>query len=578
MASFSNLEPTPIGRRDLALFAGIAVVAALIPFYRSFHFPFALDDYTYLMQVSGIEPARPVLRRVLATRLYYLAMLRLFGPHPTPWHVVAFVIHVANATMVGAFARRFGATRYSAGLASALFAASPVNFTVLYWVACIQELGATALLLVAAWMLAWNGSRAWWAVPVFAAAMLFKESVLVMPVALALLYGRRAWRPAGAMLAVGIAIFVGSGLHARMFASDLALPYSTSYGSNLVVHLATQLFWFFGVWRAYPDRIASPDRGAVLPALAFVILVFVVAWRMGPSARRAAGLAAAWCVGALLPILPLSQHAYAYYMYTPQIGLVIVLAAAIERLILRSGERDLRVRAAAVVLVIAPWIFSAVRTTRTHEMLTLPKSQVPHDSIVRSARAAGSLVAAVEHLPESVHRVAFMMYPEQVATAARTPGPTGPNLVVRRSYPVRDAYRDGKLFQLHVPRLASAWLDTLTEADERSDNAVFFLSGFDRITRLEDVGHAYRLQAEGQLMIHDNAAAMRSLKRALDIEPTNAEVRLYMAGLDLESGDVAASRRHVAGITPADLPSDLRPLLGEIHRALGAVDSIATSK
>src|SRR5262249_11294113 len=154
--------------------------------------------YTYLMQASGIEPAAIGLRRLLSTRVYYTIMLRAFGPHPMPWHVAALAIHAANATAVGLFTRRFGGTRFAAGFARALLAASSVNFTVLYWVACIQELGAPAFVLLAAWMLGWKGARAGWAIAAFAAAMLCKESVLATPLPLALVYGRRVWRYCGA--------------------------------------------------------------------------------------------------------------------------------------------------------------------------------------------------------------------------------------------------------------------------------------------------------------------------------------------------------------------------------------------
>src|SRR5262249_13393496 len=209
----------------------------------------------------------------------------------------------------------------------------------LYWVACIQELGATAFVLLAAWMLGWKGARAGWAIAAFAAAMLCKESVLATPLPLALVYGRRVWRYCGAMLGVGIAIFVASGLHQRMFASDASLPYATSYGANLFVHLATQLFWFFGVWRAYPDRISGPDTAGVWPAAGSRGGFSLLAGRWGPLSLRGAGLALAGCMGALWRALPLSQHAYAYSMSLPQIGFVILFGVAAERLVSRwSGE------------------------------------------------------------------------------------------------------------------------------------------------------------------------------------------------------------------------------------------------
>src|SRR5262249_26567655 len=191
-----------------------------------------------------------------------------------------------------------------------------------------------------------------------------------------------------------------------------------------------------------------------------------------------------------------------------------------------------------------------------------------------------SLVGAVEdaRLPDHVRRVAFMTYPEQIGAAARTPGKAGPNMVVQRRYPLRDAYRDGKLFRLHAPRFASTWIDTLTADDERNDTPIFFMSGFDEITRLDDVAKAYVLQAQGQLMIHNDAAAARSLQRAFAIAPTNPEVRVYMAGLALEAGHAAESRQLVAGIRLEQLPSELRMLLTEIHRALDPPDTTQMSR
>src|SRR5437762_1685695 len=99
MSLASSLEGLAVDRtfrpvsRDAAAAFAIAVAAALLPFHRAFHFPFALDDYTFLLQAAGLDPAPFLLRRWLSVRGYYELMLHLFGPRPEMWHVLAFLLH-----------------------------------------------------------------------------------------------------------------------------------------------------------------------------------------------------------------------------------------------------------------------------------------------------------------------------------------------------------------------------------------------------------------------------------------------------------------------------------------------------
>lgn len=114
VASRHVLDTNSVSRRDLGLAAAIALVAALLPFHRAFSFPFALDDYTFLYQVSGLEPAPFSLRRWLAVQGWYALLYRLFGADPRAWHAGSFALHVANAVWVFALARRLGAARAAA--------------------------------------------------------------------------------------------------------------------------------------------------------------------------------------------------------------------------------------------------------------------------------------------------------------------------------------------------------------------------------------------------------------------------------------------------------------------------------
>jgi hypothetical protein len=557
------------GAREAAVAFAIALAASLLPFHRAVGRPFALDDYTFLLQAAGIDPAPFTLRRWLSTRAYYEMMLGLFGPRPVPWHLIAFLLHASLASGVWAMARRLGVSRTAAWTACGLFAASPVAVTAVYWIACIQEIGAGLWLVAAAWMVGSPGRWRWTAVPLFVLAMLCKESVLAAPVALLFIYGRRITRPAAAMLLAGAAVFVASGLQARMFASDAALPYATAYDSTLAVHLATQFVWLVAGWRAYPDRVAAPDPHLVPLALALLAVAFIAVRAWGRGARRPALAAAVWFVALLLPVLPLRQHAYAYYSYLPQMGLLILIAAGADQLCRRWRPQATELRLVAGVTLVAVSVLCAARSARTHESLLLPKSLVIHDSVLRAGACAGAIVRAVHdaHLSPTVHRVAFMSFPEELGTSAPTPGSNSalPNQVRVRKFPLRDSLRGGKLIALHYPGLAAAWVDTLTAQDEQPDTALFFTSGFDDVALVEDVPRAYLLQAQGQLMAGDRDAAVRSLQRAIAIAPAHPAARVLLAGLELEAAHVDVARDLVRGVDASVLTPDIRPLLKQVQ-------------
>jgi hypothetical protein len=567
----NELAPMGWGRRDVAVAAAIALAAALFPYYRAFQFGFALDDYTYLMQAAGFDPAPFSVRRWLAVRGYYEAMLKLAGARPEIWHGVAFALHAALAVWVGAWARRFGASRDAAWIAVGLFAASPLAFMVLYWIACVQELGSGLFLFAAAWLMPRRDRARWGAVPLFALAVLCKESVLAAPLALAFLFGLRTWRVAALMLAVGAALFIASGLHARMFASDPSLPYSTDYGITMLVHLASQIVWTAALWRPYPDRIASPQPNLVLPALLVVAALTAVVFATRGAARRPLVRAGVWYVALLLPVLPLSHHAYAYYGYLPQIGFVILAAVAIERVALRLAAAPAP-RLAAAAAAVAVVVLLAARNARTHETLMLPNSTVPHDSIIRSGRAAGAVIAAVRaaKLPAEVRRVVFTSAPEGLGAGTPTPGSRNPapGMVRIRKFPLREALRDGDLVALHFPGMTAAWAETLGVRDEASDTALFFTSGFNRIMKLEDLAQGYLMQGQGRLLAEDYAGAHRDLQRVLELDPHRAPARTLLAGLEIVAGRTAEARALIAEVDSSDVPAELQPFFGALRRRL----------
>ena len=552
--------------------AALALVATLVVYHRGLRFPFALDDYTYLYQAAGIDPAPFELRRWLSVRAHYWLALHLFGLSPLPWHLMSFALHLSNSVWVYLLARRLGGSQPACWTASCLFACSPVAFTILYWVAGIQELSSGFFLLAAAYAALLEGRRRWWSVAFFALAMLCKESVLAAPLAMAWLLGRRGLRLSAVQLAVGVALFLATGLQHRMLESNPASPYATAYGKAMFVNLATLWIWLVAPWRAYPDRVASPQVSLVLPALAAAGAGLVAAISSGWRRARPALQAAAWFLALLVPVLPLRSHSYAYYMYLPQIGFLLLIAFGLDHLARWAAGR--RVRAAWLLHLAAVVLcaFFAVRNARTHETLMLKNSDVPHDSVVRYARVAGDLVAQVRdaHLPTRIRRLVLFGV-SKPGEAVYTPGSEGRGGVHVRVLPMRVVMTDGKIFRLHFPRLQGTFVDSLTERDESPDTAIFFGSGLTQIEYFPDPADAHILLARTQDYLGDSRGCERSLRRALRIAPQHAVARLFLAELLSRSGERQSEAGELLrGLGPESIPDELHPILVKAQQALRA--------
>ena len=554
---------------DVVVAGVLAVLATLLAFPRGLHFPFGLDDYTYLMPAAGLEPVAGGNRRWLAGRGWYELCLRLFGPVPLGWHVLAYALHAGNAVWVFVLARRLGATRVQSWIASTLFAASPIGFTVLYWIACIPELGSCFLVLAAAFLLGWS-RRPWWSVPVFAAAVLFKEAVLLAPIVLLVVFGKRVARIVAAQFAAGAALFIASGLHGRMFDARPEAPYATAYGVTVLQNFATQLVWTLSPWRAYPDRIAAPDPGMLLPAaliLAAVVILAAIAHR-----PQQVAWALLWFGALLGPILPLRSHSFAYYSYVPQISLLILLAVGLTwtarwistRLRLASPIAPV---AFLGVAAIAGMIVCAARNARTHETLMLTNSEIPYDSLVRSSYVTDAILRTIRDakLPPTITRVSVMSLPMDVAKVAQTPGQMKPGMVRQRTNPVEMALRNGNLLKLHFDALEGDFRDTLSVADEAPDTAIFFAAGFSSLSLLPDAGEAYAIQAQGNLLGDRREAARRDLENALRVNPNHAISRVLLAGMDAEENHLDRAATLIAGVQPEQIPPQLRGYLASIQ-------------
>ena len=361
--------------------AGLAVACALLALWtqrRSLAVYFHPDDLISLEWTRGILPSPDFgLWRLLSGKVYFAAALGAFGTDPFPYHLLNAVVHMANVVLLYALARRWGAGRPAATLAAGLFGSARPAFSVLQQAVGIGELLALALTMGA--FLACERRTVANRVAgmlLFAAALLCKEAVLLLP--LVLLLPRDApwtlpesWRDrlrtAAPLLLAGLlaalALVIGN-VRNRAFGGD---AYAMAFGSGLFHNLMTYVSWALDVRNPFFDDPGGISLTAWRVGLPLLLLMLALAWLTRRRTRLPA-IGLAWAALAIAPVLPLVHHTYATYLYSPLAGLALALGSGLESLVsavrpargaeaARPGRRPASGRAPAPL---AAWAIAAV--------------------------------------------------------------------------------------------------------------------------------------------------------------------------------------------------------------------------
>ena len=348
---------------SLGMEAALALSCAALALWthrRALGVYFHPDDLISMEWTRGILPSPDFgLWRLLSGKVFFAVALGVFGTDPLPYHLLNALLHMAGVVLLYALARRWGASMAAATLSAGLFGAARPAFSVLQQAVGVGELLALALAIGA--ILACErrtlAARAV-AVVLFAAALLSKEAVLLLP--LALLIPRQpgrwtqlaAWgerlRVAAPLLlvcaAAALTLVVGNVRH-RAFGGE---AYAMAFGADLFHNLMTYVAWAFDVRNAFFDDPGGMSRDAWRVGLPIVALLLALAWFTRRRTRLPA-IGLAWAGLAIAPVLPLTHHTYATYLYAPLAGLALAIGAGLEALIAmaRAGRGGHAAREAA---------------------------------------------------------------------------------------------------------------------------------------------------------------------------------------------------------------------------------------
>ncbi len=293
--------------------------------------------------------------RPLSTNVYFGVLRGIFGLRPTAFHLANLVLLLVAALFLRRFLVLDGVESAAAAVAATIFAVGLPARDAQLWIACCQELMAVALLLGALVLHAKaRGRGGRWSVAaaaMFMAAVLAKETAIVLP-ALVLFHemivrreGPRRSLAAAAPYTMIAAVYLVWRLAVIPLAAEG--PYVLAFGGFWLEHLAR-----YGAESAAALGLGGSWPGWTVGGMAAVAL-FV---RAESSARRICVWGILWWMIALLPVMPLRNHAETYYLLMPGAGLLIAAAALVGGVLRRilSGLLRRGIVLAVLIAFIAP--------------------------------------------------------------------------------------------------------------------------------------------------------------------------------------------------------------------------------
>jgi tetratricopeptide (TPR) repeat protein len=447
-------------RRRETIAAWTLIAATLLAYLPALGAGFIWDDDDYVTENRTLEDVgglRRIWLEVGAVPQYYPLVHtsfwiehRLWGKHPTGYHVVNVLLHGLNGVLLWRVLRRLAVP--GAWVAAAVFVLHPVHVESVAWVTERKNVlsGCFYLLALLAWLRTLDapadraraGRR--FALVAFVGALLSKTVTASLPaVMLLVLWWKRGriGREGGItapMFALGAAAGLLTAWMERSVVGAVGEAWSLSLAERVLV--AGRALWFYVGKLAWPEPLIfvyprwNLDTGApwqwliVVAAAALGAALWLARGRIGRGPCVAAAFFALTLAPALgfLNVYPMRFSFVAdHFQYLASIG---PIALAVGVAASRAGRRPAAARAAialAAVVLLALGARTALQTRMYEDEETLwratvrlnPEAHIAHNNLgglllARAAaepdRAAGLLDEAERH----VRRAAGIDYPE----------------------------------------------------------------------------------------------------------------------------------------------------------------------
>jgi hypothetical protein len=255
----------------------ILILLCVLAYAPLLSIPLFEDDYPILtqsQQFGGIGGLPTVLGapvyRARATLYWTGALLwPVFHLHGWAYHLFSLLLHAANTLLVLAVCRLWTPMKHAAFWAAAFFAVHEGHQEAIVWYSAVSEL--LVFLFGAASIVAWQKRRTALSLALFAAALLSKESAIIL-LPLFFLVDRRRPLPHIAVAAIAALSIAAGHTSSFRFADgsfSLHAPFWITWPRSYA-----RLLWFWG-WLALAALAIRKQLRPALPALAWIGLALI---------------------------------------------------------------------------------------------------------------------------------------------------------------------------------------------------------------------------------------------------------------------------------------------------------------
>ncbi|HEX7598699.1 MAG TPA: hypothetical protein VF518_10830, partial [Polyangia bacterium] len=328
-------------KRSLGIFAAALLIVA-VAWDFSAATTFLGDDYlfrafarlegnpllAFVADKHGGEYYRPL------PMLLWWALERLAAGQAWPFALVAFLLHGLCAGLVVVVGRRFGFSGRAALLAGCLFFAAPAQREAALWFSASTDLLAALAMLGA--VACFLSARRWVrliSIALAAAGLFCKETALVLPALLAAVSRFRAWDQGRPRLVGRCLILVLP--HLVVVVLVLAVRSLVLHGAGgtndpLAPWWGRAVQLLSGVVHAVTAYAPLPEWVAWLAGTSLLGWVALVVRRSQMPIWKLVGFALCWVMISLAPLPAAGWVVGARYFYFPAVGLMLLLALALE--------------------------------------------------------------------------------------------------------------------------------------------------------------------------------------------------------------------------------------------------------
>jgi tetratricopeptide (TPR) repeat protein len=397
----------PFNTTAVRLGASVAVVLlALLAFGQCLRASFVYDDVPTLLTNPAVRGSDVSIARIFTDAsthtsaayaqtyrplrtIWFRFLFRVFGEAPAAYHLLSLFLHAAVAALGGWYALRWVRPATAFTLA-ALFSVHPLTSEVILSVKSQDDLLSAGFVLLGLIVYYSNrlgpNPKAWLCALLYAAAILAKESALVLPLLFLAHthFSARSAAPAKKPLALFAVLAVCAGLYLLLRAHALAVahsglvtaaqahwPFWTSFANIPRYWLLLIMPWHLTVDYSWL-RVLTPFDWQLWVSAAFQAAVIAALWRTR-SSRLAFGIS--WFYIAMLPSLNLLPGSVIFaerFAYLPMWGLLLLAAVGIEKL---SRHQTAKLIYGGMAVVIAALVArSMMRTSDWRNNVSLFRS------------------------------------------------------------------------------------------------------------------------------------------------------------------------------------------------------------